>query len=437
MARKKKFFIDAYWPREPKASGRDEDCLWFHAGKKYRVHEGDRVLLLETKRHPDHDDWRGSGKVFQSATATAERIKVLDLPKVGGQLWDYKVPLKIEIRVDRDKGIEWEKVRGILGWQPGATLRNPPQRITESQFLEIEGELRKFIGNYDEGKARIDKLIEKEKSNGSNLKQSQILTNDEIREYFSCGLQGGMRRSLKTNSLVLISDHTRGIYKDRWEDNILHYTGMGLKGNQSLSVAQNKTLLESSKSGINLFLFEVFESGKYIYQGKVKLVGSPYKEKQPDEDGNMRDVWIFPLQLIGHGNPALIPEETFRRKQAISEKQATKLSLDELRDRIERTSKTLGVRNVISKQYDRNSDVAEFVKRKAGGMCDLCENEAPFKDKSGRPYLETHHIEWLSRGGEDSIENTVGICPNCHRKMHILDSKKDKDFLREKALKRT
>jgi hypothetical protein len=28
MARKKKFFVDAYWPREPKASGRDEDSLW-------------------------------------------------------------------------------------------------------------------------------------------------------------------------------------------------------------------------------------------------------------------------------------------------------------------------------------------------------------------------------------------------------------------------
>jgi 5-methylcytosine-specific restriction protein A len=436
MAKKKKFFIDAYWPREPKASGRDEDCLWFHAGKKYRVHEGDCVLSLETKRHPDHDEWSGSGKLFQSGTATNNSIEVLNLPKVGGQLWNYKVLLKIDIKVDRDKGIEWEKVRKILGWKPGATLRNPPLKITESQFILIEGELRKIGGHRDEREATIDDLRKIEKPIDSILKQGQILTNDEIRKYFKCGLQGGMRRSLRTNSLILISDHTRGIYKDRWEDNVLYYTGMGLRDDQSLNFAQNKTLLESDKSGINLFLFEVFESGKYIYQGKVKLTGSPDKEKQSDEDGNMRDVWIFPLQLIEYKNPALITEETFRQKQAISEKQAAKLSLDELRDRSERTSKKPGVRYVISKQYERNSDIAEFVKRQADGMCDLCGSDAPFKDKLGQPYLETHHIEWLSRGGEDSIKNTAAICPNCHRKIHILDSKKDKDLLREKALRR-
>ncbi|WP_296863638.1 HNH endonuclease [Thermosyntropha sp.] len=29
------------------------------------------------------------------------------------------------------------------------------------------------------------------------------------------------------------------------------------------------------------------------------------------------------------------------------------------------------------------------------------------------------HIEWLSRGGTDTIDNTVALCPNCHRKMHV------------------
>jgi hypothetical protein len=45
---------------------------------------------------------------------------------------------------------------------------------------------------------------------------------------------GGMRRSLKTNTLVLISDRTK-LYKDRWENGIFHYTGMGRKGDQRLS----------------------------------------------------------------------------------------------------------------------------------------------------------------------------------------------------------
>lgn len=32
-----------------------------------------------------------------------------------------------------------------------------------------------------------------------------------------------------------------------------------------------------------------------------------------------------------------------------------------------------------------------------------------------------HHIIWLLGGGEDTIQNTVALCPNCHRKMHVLN----------------
>ena len=32
---------------------------------------------------------------------------------------------------------------------------------------------------------------------------------------------------------------------------------------------------------------------------------------------------------------------------------------------------------------------------------------------------------WLSQGGQDSIENTVALCPNCHRKMHIINDQAD------------
>lgn len=33
--------------------------------------------------------------------------------------------------------------------------------------------------------------------------------------------------------------------------------------------------------------------------------------------------------------------------------------------------------------------------------------------------METHHVVWLSQGA-DSVDNTVALCPNCHRKMHIV-----------------
>ncbi len=80
-------------------------------------------------------------------------------------------------------------------------------------------------------------------------------------------------------------------------------------------------------------------------------------------------------------------------------------------------------------QIQRNIYIAEYAKRKAKGTCQLCGNPAPFNRADGEPYLESHHIVWLSKGGEDSIENTVALCPNCHRKMHVLNDSKDIEYL--------
>lgn len=58
------------------------------------------------------------------------------------------------------------------------------------------------------------------------------LTNDEMRTLFQCGNMGGMRHSKRTGTLVIVSDNTKGLYRDVWKEGILHYTGMGKVGNQ-------------------------------------------------------------------------------------------------------------------------------------------------------------------------------------------------------------
>jgi 5-methylcytosine-specific restriction enzyme A len=266
-----------------------------------------------------------------------------------------------------------------------------------------------------------------------NLKPGEILTNKDICRIFQCSPQGGMRRSKRTNSLVIVSDHLKGIYEDRWVNDILHYTGMGLTGNQSLFHAQNKTLQESLKSGIGVFLFEVFDTGKYIFQGRVILSGQPYKETQPDIKENKRDVWVFPLKLEGQATPGAIPEEIFQKKVKLREKQVRKLSDEELHNKIVSASRKSGMRQTISTQYERSQYVVEYAKRRANGKCQLCENPAPFFYENGEPFLEIHHIEWFAKGGEDTLDNTVALCPNCHRKLHILDLETDKKSLKEKV----
>ena len=86
-------------------------------------------------------------------------------------------------------------------------------------------------------------------------------------------------------------------------------------------------------------------------------------------------------------------------------------------------------REIVATTYERNPKIAELAKRMANGKCRLCGKKGPFKDNLGRPFLETHHVKWLSNGGKDSIDNIVALCPNCHRKMHYLDNKQDRDRL--------
>lgn len=58
-------------------------------------------------------------------------------------------------------------------------------------------------------------------------------------------------------------------------------------------------------------------------------------------------------------------------------------------------------------QIYRDPYIAEYAKRIANGICQLCGCPAPFLDQKGKPYLESHHIQWLSQGGADSIDSTV------------------------------
>src|SRR5674476_601480 len=62
------------------------------------------------------------------------------------------------------------------------------------------------------------------RTKGETVKQGDVVDNETICHEFLCSPQGGMRRSLRTNSLVLISGTKVSIYGDRWDGDICHYT---------------------------------------------------------------------------------------------------------------------------------------------------------------------------------------------------------------------
>lgn len=69
--------------------------------------------------------------------------------------------------------------------------------------------------------------------------------------------------------------------------------------------------------------------------------------------------------------------------------------------------------------FVRNPAVVAEVLVRAAGYCERCLRGAPFQRRTDRtPYLEVHHRLPLAMGGDDSVENAIALCPNCHRNEH-------------------
>jgi 5-methylcytosine-specific restriction endonuclease McrA len=127
--------------------------------------------------------------------------------------------------------------------------------------------------------------------------------------------------------------------------------------------------------------------------------------------------------------PLNADRETLESWLAENERRAVALSENELIERASMADPFARKVELVGTTYIRNSYVADAAKKLADGVCDLCKQQAPFLLVNGEPYLESHHVVWLSRGGHDLLDNVVALCPNCHRKMHYLDEKADRDVL--------
>ena len=171
-----------------------------------------------------------------------------------------------------------------------------------------------------------------------------------------------------------------------------------LKNNSVICTAMPYGDLESIKSTFDLFI-EKFEYPKTI---KMEVLDESFHFRN---NGDYM-ICIFCNSLLGD----YVYEKS--REKAIHYGRVNALR-----------SKT------INANYIRDPYVTNYVKQRAKGVCQLCNKPAPFTDTKGMPYLEAHHIVWLKNGGEDTIYNTVALCPNCHRKMHILNLKEDMDKL--------
>lgn len=114
-----------------------------------------------------------------------------------------------------------------------------------------------------------------------------------------------------------------------------------------------------------------------------------------------------------------ITTEQYNKELELSIKHLSNLSDEEINKRIKISGKP-EVITTVSKTYKRNPDVVVGTLRRANGYCEKCGCKAPFIRKSDNtPYLEVHHKVALAQGGLDDLDNTIAVCPNCHRELHF------------------
>jgi hypothetical protein len=62
----------------------------------------------------------------------------------------------------------------------------------------------------------------------------------------------------------------------------------------------------------------------------------------------------------------------------------------------------------------------EWLQEEYEGRCQVCLFDP--RDRYGFSLCHGHHIEWLSRGGEDDLDNMALLCPNHHGAVHADDA---------------
>ena len=81
-------------------------------------------------------------------------------------------------------------------------------------------------------------------------------------------------------------------------------------------------------------------------------------------------------------------------------------------------TKSGGAKEARQVFYERSGAVRDYVLGRAGGICELTGQPAPFRTTSGKPYLEVHHTRRLSDDGPDDPRWVAAITPTAHREIH-------------------
>lgn len=253
----------------------------------------------------------------------------------------------------------------------------------------------------------------------------------ELHDQFKGNRQKGISSPANEDFIFIFtgsSGEKYGYDDELLDDGTLVYFGEGRVGDMEFSENNgNAKVREHAERGLNLFVFEeTSEDGTMSYVGEYEYESHDWTDA-PDEHGNKRRAIRFRLVPVDHGGVPLGDEDVERASEedlfVVARQSTDTTTSDESPSSSSRGGST----------YSRSEVTKLFALRSADGVCQGCEEEAPFIGKNREPFLEVHHLHRLSDGGPDKPDNVIAICPNCHRRRH---RGRDGDEFNEQLIKK-
>ncbi|WP_261152769.1 HNH endonuclease signature motif containing protein [Serratia quinivorans] len=249
-----------------------------------------------------------------------------------------------------------------------------------------------------------------------HLVKGEVYKRKAIHDLYGGQEQGGISTPKEFPVIFIFTGEigeTHG-YKDGWStDDHFSYTGEGQNGDMAFTNG-NKHVRDHKENGRDILLFEYNKK-----RTGVKFVGlfecdSWNYTQCVDTAKKMRQGIVFNLFRVSSAQE--VDNDT-----TASEVVQKKETLEQLRKKAIQSSMMTGQRKESDSKnswFKRSEDVKKYVLQRASGICESCEQPAPFKKKNGEPYLEPHHTKRLADEGPDHPQWVGAICPTCHRRIH-------------------
>jgi len=201
---------------------------------------------------------------------------------------------------------------------------------------------------------------------------------------------------------------TEGTTRKTW---VAHWDGLQIALAENLPIIGVLKDVRSNRCSLDS-VFDCVESREQIDGSALWLQLVPRGAIAWD----FRDVDLEQITgVAGTTRPLVVLNQEF--ETAVHE--AYLSSAAQRRDRLKLAPRLPKRIEVTTTVFVRNADVVVEALLRAKGVCETCRKPAPFPRRSdGTPYLEVHHRVPLAVGGEDTVENTIALCPNCHRAAH-------------------